>query len=183
MTVGPGVRFCDIMKPLHAVNKQMSNAPSSQRPNSLTDEPPLPAVGICSAVSVIGATLGGGIGKQTAVHGLIVDHLLSARVVTATGETVNVSSTENQDLFWALRGAGSLVGIVSEATYRIHDQTNKTYQSHGLIFPLQRAETAYKAVLELGNNSPEVVMTVIASWDPQHNIVRLSPHYQADIAR
>jgi fumiquinazoline A oxidase len=126
-------------------------------------------------VSLVGATLGGGIGKQAAVHGLIADHLLSARVVTATGEVVNASSTENQDLFWALRGAGPLMGVVSEATYRINDQTSKAYQGRGIIFPLDRAETVYTAILELGNKSPEVIMIIAVSWDPEHNIVR-PPH-------
>ncbi|KJZ68154.1 hypothetical protein HIM_12458 [Hirsutella minnesotensis 3608] len=47
-------------------------------------------------------------------YGLTLDWLISATVVLANGSVVHCSATENQDLFWALRGAGSSFGIVAE---------------------------------------------------------------------
>ena len=50
--------------------------------------------------------------------GLILDALVSARVVTATGEVIEVSDTHNEDLFWTIRGAGANFGIITEATFQ-----------------------------------------------------------------
>lgn len=69
-----------------------------------------------------GLTLGGGVGWLTGVHGLTIDNLLSARIAIANGEVVTASKEQNADLFWAIRGAGPNFGIVTEFTYRAHDQ-------------------------------------------------------------
>jgi fumiquinazoline A oxidase len=75
-------------------------------------------------VGLVGLTLGGGIGTLQGKHGLVMDSLLSVRMVTATGEIITASKAENPDLFWALRGAGANFGIVISATYKVHDATN-----------------------------------------------------------
>ena len=56
----------------------------------------------------------------TQAHGLALDNLLSADVVTADGRLIRVSAEENQDLFWAVRGGGGNFGIVTSFTYRLH---------------------------------------------------------------
>lgn len=62
---------------------------------------------------------------MTGMYGLMIDDLLSVCMITSQGEFVTASEWENPDLFWALRGAGNNFGIVTEATFRVHDQTNK----------------------------------------------------------
>ena len=57
-------------------------------------------------------------------HGLLLDALVSVRLVTASGDAITVSNDEHPDLFWAIRGAGANFGVVISATYRIFDQTN-----------------------------------------------------------
>lgn len=69
--------------------------------------------GSCPAVGLSGHILHGGYGWASHSHGLALDWMVGAGVVLANGMHVHCSETENPDLFWALRGAGSNFGIVT----------------------------------------------------------------------
>lgn len=77
--------------------------------------------GVDSRTGVAGLTLGGGLGYLARKFGLTVDNLLAADVVTADGELRHASADKNPDLFWALRGGGGNVGVVTSFEFQLHE--------------------------------------------------------------
>ncbi|KAI1378129.1 FAD-binding domain-containing protein [Hypoxylon crocopeplum] len=100
--------------------------------------------GNCPNVGLAGGYIqGGGIGILSSKFGLAADQVLAWEVVTAAGDLVTGSSTENADLFWALRGGGGgTYGIVVSMTVKAFTDT---------FF-----STAYMSVFNDGNNTDAI---------------------------
>jgi FAD/FMN-containing dehydrogenase len=77
--------------------------------------------GDTGTVGIGGITLGGGVGYLSRKHGLTVDDLLAAEIVTANGEILQVDEHTHPDLFWAIRGGGGNFGIATRFRFRLHE--------------------------------------------------------------
>jgi FAD/FMN-containing dehydrogenase len=109
--------------------------------------------GIVSTTGVGGLTLGGGIGYLARGVGLSCDNLISAEVVTADGRQVAASESENEDLFWALRGGGGNFGVVTSFELRLHPVTD--IYGGPMFFEADDAGTVLRAYRELIADAPE----------------------------
>ncbi len=77
--------------------------------------------GDTGSVGIGGITLGGGVGFLARKHGLTIDDLLAAEVVTADGEILHVDAETHPDLFWAIRGGGGNFGVATRFKFRLHE--------------------------------------------------------------
>jgi FAD/FMN-containing dehydrogenase len=77
--------------------------------------------GDTGSVGIGGLTLGGGVGFLVRKHGLTIDDLLAAELVTADGELLYVDAETDPDLFWAIRGGGGNFGVATRFCFRLHE--------------------------------------------------------------
>ena len=110
-------------------------------------------------IGVAGLTLGGGVGWLSPKYGLTCDNLRSADVVTADGELVHASETENPDLFWALRGGGGNFGVVTAFEYDLHEVGPEIFAG-SLIYPLAKARGVARHYREFMADAPPEVRTL-----------------------
>ena len=114
-----------------------------------------------------GLTLGGGMGWLARQHGLSCDNVESYTVVTADGETVRASATENSDLFWGLRGGGGNFGVVTEFVFRLHPTTGRALYAE-LIFDAANAVAPMRSWRDLLAGAPrEATLTADAGIAPE----------------
>ena len=129
-------------------------------------------LGFVSATGVAGLTLGGGFGYLTRRFGWTIDDLEEVEIVTADGTVRRASRSENEDLFWALRGGGGNFGVVTEFVYRLHDVGPQ--MTGGLIaWPAARAEEVVNTFRQIAESAPRELTLVVlrrnappAPWVP-----------------
>lgn len=90
--------------------------------------------GTVSDTGVGGLTLGGGYGWLSGQHGLVIDNLVECTMVLADGKVVSCSAEEEEDLFWAVTGAGQNFGVAVSFTYKAWEVSEKGYWAGMLMF-------------------------------------------------
>ena len=112
--------------------------------------------GDTGSVGLGGITLGGGIGWLARKHGLTIDSLIAVEIVTAAGEVLTASASENSDLFWAIRGGGGNFGVVTRFCYRLHpvDQV-----LGGALF-LPPTRDVLRSLVPIASSAPEELTTI-----------------------
>jgi len=111
------------------------------------------------SVGVGGLTQAGGIGWMVRKHGLTIDSVVSAEVVTAAGEVVAASATENPDLFWALRGGAGNFGVVTSFEFRA--QRVSTVHFGSIAFTLDDVPQLLKGWAAVMRTAPEELTTTL----------------------
>jgi FAD/FMN-containing dehydrogenase len=111
------------------------------------------------SVGVGGLTQAGGIGWMVRKHGLTIDSLLAAEVVTAAGDVVRASATENADLFWALRGGAGNFGVVT--AFEFQAQPVSTVHFGTISFALDDVPQLLKGWATAMRNAPDELSTTM----------------------
>jgi FAD/FMN-containing dehydrogenase len=124
--------------------------------------------GVVSTTGVAGLTLHGGAGHLRRKHGLTIDNLLSVDIVTADGELRRASATENEDLFWAVRGAGSNFGVVTSFEFQAHP-IGPMVMVAAVFYPFEDAKTLFAAWRKYTASAPNEVSSIALCWSvPAH---------------
>jgi FAD/FMN-containing dehydrogenase len=111
-------------------------------------------VGINSTTGISGLTLGGGFGWLTRKYGMTIDNLVSAGLITAEGNKLRLSKSENADLFWAIRGGGGNFGVVTEYEFRLHP-VGPQILAGLIVFPFAEAKQVLQQYRALVASAPE----------------------------
>jgi len=109
--------------------------------------------GIVSATGIAGLTLGGGIGWLGGTHGLACDNVISVDIVTADGRLLVASLDEHADLFWAVRGGGGNLGVVTSFEYRLHEVG--PVLGGGVVWPLDQARQVLRFYDDFAHGCPD----------------------------
>jgi FAD/FMN-containing dehydrogenase len=109
--------------------------------------------GVVSPTGIAGLTLGGGIGWLGGKHGLTCDNVLSVDIVTADGKLLTASPTEHTDLFWAVRGGGANLGVVTSFEYRLHEVG--PVLGGAVAWPLDQAKRVLQFYGEFAQGAPD----------------------------
>jgi hypothetical protein len=114
--------------------------------------------------------LGGGLGPLARSHGFSSDYLVSATVVTSTGEVLQASVDSEPDLFWALRGGKKVPGVVTDVTFRLAELP--TMYAGALYFNEPEIEGALRAWIDwTGRADPRVTTSAAMIRMPEMDLV------------
>jgi hypothetical protein len=147
--------------------------------------------GVVSHTGVGGFTLGGGFGRLNRKHGLAIDNLVAADIVTADGQLRTVSAENESDLFWAIRGGGGNFGVTTRFEFQLHP-FDRNVLSGLIAWPIEQARDVLEfygdwyvglsddmyvgpAMLTMPDGTSVVAMEVVFHGDPAMGEKELEP--------
>lgn len=116
--------------------------------------------GAVTHTGVAGLTLGGGIGWLMRKHGLAIDQLRSAELVTADGDVLRVSHDRHPELFWGVRGGGGNFGVVTELEFDLNE-VGPTVVSGLVLWPLEDAREVSAFYRDWAGGAPDELTTAL----------------------
>jgi FAD/FMN-containing dehydrogenase len=112
--------------------------------------------GDSGSVGIGGITLGGGVGFLARKHGLTIDSVLAAEIVTADGRVLHVDADDHPDLFWAIRGGGGNFGVVT----RFNFELSKVDEIYGGMLMLPATSEVVRSFIDLAESAPEELSAI-----------------------
>ena len=126
------------------------------------------AGGVVSDTGVGGLTLGGGLSWFRRKVGMSIDNLLGVDMVLADGSYIHASDSDNEDLFWAVKGGGGNFGIVTSFHFQLHDLGPMVMMA-ATLYPRSEAEKVMKFWIDFTRDLPDEVTTDCIHWSiPEH---------------
>jgi FAD/FMN-containing dehydrogenase len=140
--------------------------------------------GTIGDTGIAGLTLGGGFGWLGGKFGMTVDNLLGADVVLADGRLVHASTTDNADLFWALRGGGGNFGVVTSFEYRLHE-VGPMILGGLVVHPFSRAQATLKFFGDFLRTAPDelVAAAVLMTGPDGQKSCAIAAAYPGDLGQ
>ncbi|HEY7303489.1 MAG TPA: FAD-binding oxidoreductase [Bryobacteraceae bacterium] len=137
--------------------------------------------GIVAKTGIAGLTLGGGVGWLLRKYGMSIDNLLSCQLVTADGAVLNTSKSENEDLFWAVRGGGGNFGVVTSFEFRARPV--HTVLGGFVVYPRDAAIDVIRNFRDCMESAPDELTAYVAllSGPDGAPIVAVIPCYCGEI--
>jgi hypothetical protein len=114
--------------------------------------------GSSPSVGVAGYTLGGGLGWLARRYGLAANSVTAAELVTPDGDLVRADAGHEPDLFWAIRGGGGSVGVLTALEMRLYPV--RELYAGGLFFPIGRTAEVLHAWREWTGTVPDEVTSL-----------------------
>ncbi|HUG48597.1 MAG TPA: FAD-binding oxidoreductase, partial [Candidatus Limnocylindria bacterium] len=118
-------------------------------------------LGFVSLTGIAGLTVGGGFGYLSRRFGWTTDDLEEVEVVTADGQLRRASRTQDEDLFWAIRGGGGNFGVVTEFVFRLHP-IGPQVMAGPIAWPAAEAESVVEVFRRTAETSPRELTLVVA---------------------
>ncbi len=118
-------------------------------------------VGVIGHTGVAGLTLGGGMGRLQRNFGLTIDNLRAVELVTADGRTVRASESEEPELFWGIRGAGSNFGVVTAFEFDLREFGPVLHRGVR-IYPASQVHAVWSMVRDYAGVAPDEVAMILS---------------------
>ena len=119
--------------------------------------------GVVSTTGVAGLALSGGVSNQRRLHGMTIDNIVSAEVVTADGRHIRAAGDENADLLWAFHGGGGNFGVVTSFEFALHDLGPEVY-ALDVAYPIQDARRVLTRWRDAIADTPDALTTDAMLW-------------------